>query len=397
MPLGFDDKLGSYDMDENGFLRVRARFLAAGTMQYGKHELASFAPPADPEGKIYDIFIGMDTLSDPHALRSLEGMPVVSTVHQWIETDSNEAQVGSIAGVPKVNGPYLEGEIVVTDQTTIDAIKSGELSDISAGYNCAYVMGQGEHDGNFYDGKQNEIRYNHIALLPPGEGRGGREVRVLNTKKELNMPEFTSVQLGDSGQAVRVHNADVAHLNAHLDAARKIKTQNEDGAMKLEETLNKLTENNTAMEALQTENEELKGSLAAVKEQLDAAMDPQAIEETANNIVQERDEAKKLVENSTDEDKEKIENSIKGLSGHELRLFAVNKVRVANGNAAFDGEDAKNESKVQGYFDAYKDMPAKNRKPVVNGAGVAQTQNSGASSSRKTGTAALGYPQKKEA
>ena len=395
MPLEFE-KIGNFEIDENGFMRVKARFLAAGTMQYAKHELGDFALPADPEGKIYDIFVGMDTISDPRAIRSLEGMPVVSDVHTWIDSDNTEVAVGSVAGTPQINGPFLEGEIVITDSETIKAIQAGTLCDISAAYNSRYIMGQGEHDGNFYDGKQTEIRYNHIALLSPGSGRGGREVRVLNTKKEIKMPDFTAVQLGDSGQTVRVLNEDVAALNNFTDGARKIKTKNMEHEVSLEETMNAFDEKKAQVEALNGEMEEMKGNMAVMKERLDNALDPATVEETANNIVQERDEAKKLIENMPVDEKEKegAMNAASKLSGHALRLFCVNKVRTCNEKEDLSKEDSEKEDFVRGQYNAYKNMPQAANKRVVNGAGVAaQVQNSGAGDTRQTGTRALGYPK----
>lgn len=388
MPFEFNQS--KFEIDENGFMRSRCRFLACGIMQYAAHELGEVSPTDDPD-QLLNIFVPMDTLSDPRAIRSLEGMPVVANEHVWIDGSNKEIVAGSIAGTPQVNGPYLEGEIVITDPNTIKAIQDGLLSDISAGYNARYIMEPGEYDGNLYDGKQTEIRYNHIALLSPGSGRGGREIRVLNNKGKVKMPETTAIKLGDSGQTVRVLNDDAQVLSNYLEAeSKKVQTMNAE-ASQLEEKLAALDEKNKQIESLNAEAETLKGELAAIKEKLDAAMNPETIEEAANELMEEKEDAAELLTANVGEmDKEKAMNSLKGLSGHALRLEVVNKIRTTNGLEAISDKEAENENFVSGQYNAFKAMPV-NRKKTVNGATAAtKTQNS-EGSNRKVGTKALGY------
>src|SRR5690606_24413474 len=70
-------------------------------------------------------------------------------------------------------------------------------------------------DGQAYDGYFVKLRYNHSALLPPGAGRAGASVRIINEREAPKM-DFTRVQIRNKKtgavRAVRVANEDVAEL-----------------------------------------------------------------------------------------------------------------------------------------------------------------------------------------
>lgn len=74
----------------------------------------------------------------------------------------------------KVDGKdVILGNLVITDQDAINAIESGEHTDLSCGYDCDI-----KDDGNGYY-SQNNIRGNHVALCR--EGRAGM-ARIVDSK-----------------------------------------------------------------------------------------------------------------------------------------------------------------------------------------------------------------------
>jgi hypothetical protein len=66
------------------------------------------------------------------------------------------------------DGQFLRCSLVIQDAEAISRIEAGELVEISAGYACDVGP----------DGEQTNVRYNHIALLPRGEGRAGSDVSI---------------------------------------------------------------------------------------------------------------------------------------------------------------------------------------------------------------------------
>lgn len=69
--------------------------------------------------------------------------------------------------------------VVVQDADAIAGVQSRKWAELSCGYACELEMTAGTTpEGERYDAIQREIRYNHVALLPRGEARGGPEIRL---------------------------------------------------------------------------------------------------------------------------------------------------------------------------------------------------------------------------
>jgi predicted transcriptional regulator len=362
-----------WDIDPaTGFMRARVCFLKYGVMAYASQEINGAAPEPDP---VY-MMVDMDALSNPEAIRSLEGMPVMIG-HDWADTSGKYNPVGSVAGTPYMNGPYLEGYIVVTCPETIRKIQSNELHDISAAYDFTPVMDEGEVDGMPYHGRQTQLRYNHVALLPPGRGRGGEEVRVINQKDKTGAKtmDFTSVQV-IGNLRVRVANEDMGILNEalrELDGkveAVRVEVKNQMGG-ELETALAKMEELNTQIASLMEEKASYEGKLQTLREQLDQALDPAGMEDSVNQMVEERDEAAEtMMKNAGDmyKDKDKVMNELKGLSGDALRLAVVEKIRVANSLSELSDEQKKDNNFIRGAYEVYAANKANaKKKPHVPG------------------------------
>jgi hypothetical protein len=400
MQYVFSASADKWEIDDNGFMRCPARFLSVGIMPYAAGELDDIAPDAEPD-TILSILVPPDTLADPRAIRSLEGMPVLAYDHTWTGPDKSYKQVGSVAGTPRVDGPYLCGSVVITDQDTMAAIKAGTLCEISSAYYAMYTMESGDYDGQTYDGRQSQLRYNHIALLPPGEGRAGRDVRITNRQKTgvTTMSEFTLVQL-PTGHKVRVFNADVDVVNQAVDTMEKKATSNQAASgAQLESLMAELEQVKQEKAAIDAKFSELEGQLQAVKEELEAALTPENVEEAAETMMNERDEAADTLVNNEIDDKQTAMNSLKGLTGHKLRVKVVNSVRVKRGLAALTDEQAKNEGFVQGMYESYRGAPKAGPvsaadKRHVSGAESMRSRaaNKGAGKDRSA-MSRLGYPK----
>ena len=425
MPYEYRYTPQNWEIDLNGFMRNSIRFMKTGCMEYLGEELGPEREPEILEDDVLDIMVHPDTLFDPTSIRSLEGMPVVAYEHEWADvenmtfdqTDSlgqKFAQVGSVAGTPRQNGPYLEGDIVITNKFIQDAIKTGELVDVSSGYNALYEMISGEYDGTKYHGSQRGIRYNHVCLLPPNEGRAGTDVRILNTKSNSEAKVDTvKIQLPGTDTMVTVLASDAnavtnAFTNIQNKKPEKIQVQNME--MSAADIEAKMAENVTLKEQiaeLQGQLDTNNGELATLKEQLDAAISPEAIQEAASNMVEEQDESMEmLTQNAGDHEtmnsKEKIEevrNSLKGLTGHSLRKHVVTQIRAMNKLPELSAENQENEGYITGVYNSYKEMAkiksskAPESKQVV---GLHNVQNNAANQGGgRSGTEKLGFAKPK--
>ena len=315
---------------EDGFLRCPARVLAHCVMPYLREELAE-ATEDLPEyiGEQINMYVPQWSLTDPEALHTLEGAPIVIGDHSWLTPEViKEYGMGHVAGTPRLDGDYLEVDLLVTDPQAIARIEAGELPEISAAYRAETVFEPGVFNGQPYDAVQTALRYNHIAVIPEGHGRGGRDVRILNTKQKEEKKMAFKVLLKNTGKFINVETE---------EDVKAVEEEGSKSAASLEKTMGDLESKNGELSAVQAEVDELKGELSVYKEKLDELLSTESIEHAADEMVQEGGEAEEILSNTAivnekgDEDEEKkkeIMNSLKKLHGTKLHNAVLSAVGV---------------------------------------------------------------------
>lgn len=379
----FQNKVWRLD-DATGFLRCTATILCVGVLEYLPEELPEFPRPA--QGPIR-LMVDYPALADPLAITSLEGMPVV-VGHVWQDVTTVGSSCGNIAGAPVCNETHLTADILVTDKEAIRRIllpdgDPQQLQEVSSAYDSVILIEPGidPATGREYHGKFSNIRYNHSAILPPGMGRAGPTVRIINQQKAQKM-DVIKVKL-NNGAYVRVVNEDVPALEADQK-----KDSGKIDATDLDAKIAELTDLKKQQADLQAKIDELTGSLAAVQEQLAAATADDTVEAAAETMNAERDEADKVMNSHG----LKLAPEVRKLRGHALRLAVVNSIRTAQQKDALAADSS--EGFVQGFYGALREAPGAKAVPVVPGAQIvnSQIQNGTAHDTSNTGRAAVLYP-----
>lgn len=85
-------------------------------------------------------------------------------------------QVGFTHSKAEYNRGFVQIGITLTDKEAIEAVKTGSLRQLSAGYTANVKDEKGEWEGSLYDAKQTDIHVNHIALVEVG--RAGELCKV---------------------------------------------------------------------------------------------------------------------------------------------------------------------------------------------------------------------------
>ncbi len=160
--------LGKVERTQVGGIRVNARLTRTGVLTYivnGKPSRQLRLPE--------EVFAA-------DSIASLKGVPVTDADHHTALISAHTYRDASVGHTedPRTAGRYIEATLVVNDAKTADAIERGELADISCGYTCRHDLTPGVFDGEPYDLIHRDIRYNHVAVLAPGKGRAGPEVRI---------------------------------------------------------------------------------------------------------------------------------------------------------------------------------------------------------------------------
>lgn len=311
------EPMRKWRIDEDGHLRVTICALKEGVYDYGIEE----APQAAslPELRGLDTireYISEKELRNKEALQSLEGKDIIVGHHDW-QTPENygEANIaGSVAGAPYVEAGELLVDAIIKCPEAIQNITSERTPEneryveVSAGYDGDLVADGGTYNGERYDARQINFRFNHILLLPAGRGRCGSDVRIVNSKPEevvrmAGASTTLKVRIGNAERTFRFSNEDDAkEAETMVEEERKFNA--EQVAASLEEK-DKLT---TQIEELKAQLAEHDAHLAEARDQLASAMSEETQEvlaaEMQDQAVDEENLAVDEVTNKAEEDDE---------------------------------------------------------------------------------------------
>lgn len=167
--ITLDTKSNRY-FDENGFLVIKDNKIAkAGVFEYLGREISDSLP----ETEIYKVYRAWEELEK--SAKDFEGMPV-KFGHEWVEPSKRDVKIGAVSGEVKLEEPYLVADIKIYDKGAIEEITAKGIVDLSPGYKAHYKQESGEYNGEKYEFKQEDIKYNHLAVVE--NGRSGKEVRI---------------------------------------------------------------------------------------------------------------------------------------------------------------------------------------------------------------------------
>lgn len=113
------------------------------------------------------------------SLASLAGKPLtLEHPPDLLNPDTvGDYTVGAVGNKIEVIGDGLiEIQLNTHRRDAIDAIQNRSRIELSCGYKCEITPEQGEYNGEAYTHRQQNIRYNHVALV--GRGRAGPKVRL---------------------------------------------------------------------------------------------------------------------------------------------------------------------------------------------------------------------------
>lgn len=252
--------------------------------------------------------------------------------------------VGHVSELPteriKLDGyEWIESKALVTDATAITKVAADDLREVSMGYEATVVMQDGvTPDGEHYDAIQTKIRYNHLALLPRGRARAGREAR-LTIDGHQDCPQESSDMKVDANGAQVAPEKVIVHMvtfdgveyergsDAHVTAL---------GA--------KLVEADKAQAKADAQIAELKNEVKSAKSDAEDTS-------TIDAAISFRDDARKLLGDDYD---------FKGKSDNDVRKAAVCKV-----DADFDA-DGKSDVYIEARFDMAIEKYAKPAEPKAD-------------------------------
>lgn len=164
-----DNKSNRY-FDENGYLVIKDNKIAkAGVFEYLGREISDSLP----ESEIFKVYRPWEELEK--TAKDFEGIPV-KLGHEWVSPLKKDLKVGVVSGVIKLEEPYLIADIKIYDKDAIDEIINNNIVELSPGYTAKYIEEHGEYDNEKYEFRQEDIIYNHLAIVE--NGRSGKDVKI---------------------------------------------------------------------------------------------------------------------------------------------------------------------------------------------------------------------------
>lgn len=279
------------DQNENGFLRIVMNVGKVGVLPYR---------PADvniiTEKQAVYILRDEAALFDSDSMRSLEGVPVMIG-HEWIDEDKQEKQVGSLSGKPFRKGDFLKSEALITDPDAIKAIQERKLSEISPGFLRQLEISKGSFKGFPYDAKFKDIKYNHVALLPAGQARGGHDLSIVYDKKSNKQLKdvIMSNELKDFKTdfgIVKTDDQGIAVLEKVMDACAPLKKRGSTDQMPntgaYDDALKRMNDLDSQISTLEGERDSLKANLDKVQASLDEKIkqEPDLVQEALKETLE---------------------------------------------------------------------------------------------------------------
>ena len=331
-------------MTGEGYLRVAAKLSRTGIQDYYGWEIGR--QDKGEWDRVYRIYRDPAEVFSPDALASFglkpitDGHPVASVT---AETWAKEAK-GIIADDVRRDGDHMAATLLLTDAEIINRTqRKGGTVELSCGYDCDLDMSAGVTDaGETYDGRQTNIRGNHVAIVDQGRcGSSCATSSGADTMPKLTdcpgnprcqcqstpaNPDSTKGQDAMSNKTVTIDvkqlevTADVAAVIEGLQAKVAHGDKVKDAAMQLAEIVERHTSVKAAeIAAKDAEIADLKGKLPTADQIAATATELASVMADAKSIAPDLD--------------------TKGQTADAIRLAAA-KVAMGDKAAALDGKSA---------------------------------------------------------
>lgn len=161
------DLKGSSTRTDEGYIRADAVVTRTGVFQYRNQDGSIRRELRHPD----EVF-KQDSLSTMSMIPITDGHPPARLVNS---DNARELTVGHVGENINVDAPHIMASLAVTHADGVESVDLGKRS-LSLGYKVDLVKEDGEYNGERYDYRQTNIRYNHLALVP--RGRAGPEAQL---------------------------------------------------------------------------------------------------------------------------------------------------------------------------------------------------------------------------
>jgi uncharacterized protein len=194
---------------------VPATIARTGVQVYDGH--TEYRPPEE-------VFAAasLETLPSIPVTRGHPSEPVTPTVWSKMARGHVSERGGERTKLDSSAAEWIRADLIISDADMIVEVERGDALEVSAGYSCELDFTPGvSPSGEKYDAVQRNIRFNHLAVLGPGErARAGAEARLRLDQQHNTQENHQVVKIVIDG--VEFEKGSDAHIAA-VQAADKRK------------------------------------------------------------------------------------------------------------------------------------------------------------------------------
>jgi hypothetical protein len=239
--------VGKAEKTSTGGLRVPAYVTRAGVFLYRNSdgtERREYRPPSE-------VF-------HTDSLKSIEDVPVTDLHQGMVKAENYQSLAKGHLRDARRDGDFVAMTALLQDASLVGAVERGDRREFSMGYECDLDCTPGTTpEGEHYDAIQENIRYNHGAMLPIGSGRAGKAV-ALRLDGASFACHYTSVKIRFDGkeydlsvptEKAAFEAAVAAQEKSREDAAKKSREDADASSAKLQADLDKANKDLTQARA----------------------------------------------------------------------------------------------------------------------------------------------------
>lgn len=242
-----DFPVGVLHRTPEGYLTGTLNVTGAGVFRY-----------LDGKGNVVGRLRSVDEVRK--ATSSLNGKPLTLQHPDDEITTENVKQfsVGSSANDAAFDGLNNTITVTIMDKDAVAACDSGSVRAISCGYDCMIKDKSGVWQGTPYQQIQEDIKYNHIALVL--EGRAGDQVkfRVGDSADAGRFFENNKQQKDSEMKTMLIDGVQCQADEAVVDALKKVTSERDEAVKKIADAKAAVDKVTAERDALKAENEKFK-------------------------------------------------------------------------------------------------------------------------------------------
>lgn len=188
---------GDAKVTDEGYIRAKAVVTRTGVFLYQNPDGTIRRELRHPED-VWDT----DSIESMHMIPVTDGHPMEKLVSS---ENASRLAIGYTGETIKNEDPYVIANMVITHQDGVNSVTKMGRKELSLGYTVDLDETPGEYNGEQYDARQRNIRYNHLAIVD--KARAGNEARIALDSQDAVEILKEVVQMGQ--KKIKIDDKDV--------------------------------------------------------------------------------------------------------------------------------------------------------------------------------------------